>query len=89
MNIKNPRDIVFSVPGHEISGFPVYYLMHYAFLINILRIRPTIEKANSIINVETYEPVLVTNEPARVAVNEAGIRIRFRMLRFRAKFFCP
>ena len=57
----------------------------------MLRLRPRAktERARSIAKGAVYEPVDKSRLLLAVAINDAGRRLKFVILKFEGKYFCP
>lgn len=65
------------------------YFSHYGLLILIFNSRATTDRLSNKINGTVYPPEAVNSDEHAVAMNEAHIKLKFMMLRFAAKCFCP
>ena len=54
-----------------------------------LSARATAESESKSTKGEVYPPLEVRSAEQAVAINDAAIRLKFEMLRFAAKYFCP
>ena len=55
----------------------------------MLSTNAAVARIKSKTNGAAYPPLEVWSEEQAVAINDAAIRLKFVMLRFAAKYFCP